>query len=258
MTTVLQHMKANGLLIALGAAAFVATLVAQAPASIIPALINLEGRGVGFASVDGTLWRGRIENLTYRNTPIGDVSYRVSPLSLLLLSPRLEASSTGGAVRGKASVQAGLGRRLEITDTALDIDLGPFAERGIMGRPVEGVAQITVARIAVSAAGCRAADARLWTDVLDEPVQRFRGTDFPMTGNVRCDGDDLVASMAGQNMDGLAQMTLRVRPNFSYELTARAEVAEDELASALRFFGFEDDNGALVYGSAGMLRGVGT
>ena len=258
MTSVLRHIKANAPLIALGAAVFAATLVAQAPASIIPALINVEERGVGFTSVDGTLWRGRIENLTYRNAPIGDVSYRLSPLSLLFLSPRLEATSTGGAVRGKASVRVGLGRRLEIEDTALDIDLGPFAERGIMGRPVEGVAQITVAKIAVSAAGCRAADARLWTDVLDEPVQRFRGADFPMTGNVRCDGDDLIASMAGRNADGLAQMTLRVRPNFSYELTARAEVAEEELASALRFFGFEDENGALVYGSAGMLRGVGT
>lgn len=258
MTALFKHVKANALLIALGAAVFVATLVAQAPASIIPALINLEGRGVGFTSVDGTIWRGRIENLTYKNAPIGDVDYRFSPLSILFLSPRLEVSSTGGAVRGKAAVRVGLGRRLEIDNTALDIDVAPFADRGIMGRPVQGVAQITVARIAISASGCRAADARLWTDVLDEPVQRFRGADFPMTGNVRCDGDDLIASMAGQNVDGLAQMTLRVRPNFSYELTARAEVAEEELASALRFFGFEEDGDALVYGSVGMLRGVGT
>ncbi len=258
MTAALNVIKANAALIALGAAVFAATLIAQAPASIIPALINLDGRGVGFVAVEGTIWRGRIDGLTYNNALIGDVSYRVSPLSLALLSPRVEASSTGGAVRGKARVRVGLGRRLEIADTALDVDVGAFADRGIMGRPVEGVAQITVARIALSAAGCRAADARLWTDVLDEPVQRFRGEDFPMTGNVRCDGDDLVASMAGQSSDGLAQMALRVRPNFSYEITARAEVDQEELASALRFFGFEQDGDALVYGSAGMLRGVGT
>lgn len=258
MNSVFAHMKANALLIALGATAFVLTLIAQAPASLIPVLINLESRGVGFTDINGTVWNGRIENLTYRNTPIGDVRFNLSALSLLALSPQLEVSSTGGAVRGKASVRAGLGRRLEVSDTAFDIDLGPFAPKGIMGRPVQGVAQITIVKISLSSAGCQVADARLWTDVLDEPSQRFRGTDFPMAGTVRCEGDDLIASMAGQNADGLAEMALRVRPNFSYELTARAKVAEEEVNSALKFFGFEDEGDALVYGSAGVLRGVGT
>lgn len=258
MSSVFSHMKANRFLIGLGVAVFLLTLIAQAPASLIPALINLESRGVGFTDINGTIWDGQIENLTYRNTPIGDVGYRFSPLSLLTLSPHLEVSSTGGAVRGKASVRAGLGRRLEISDTAFDIDLGPFAPRGIMGRPVQGVAQITIVKISLSSAGCRVADARLWTDVLDEPSQRFRGTDFPMAGTVRCEGSDLVASMAGQNADGLAEMALRVRPNFSYELTARARVAEEEVNSALKFFGFEDEGDSLVYGSTGILRGVGT
>lgn len=257
MSSFFSHMKANALFISLGAAVFVATLVAQAPASIIPAAVNLENRGVGFTNVEGTIWNGRIENLTVRNTPVGDVSYRLSALSLLFLSPKVEILSTGGAVRGKATVSVGLGRKLNIADTALDIDLGPFAQRGIMGRPVQGVAQITISEIAVNASGCQAADARLWTDVLNEPAQRFRGADFPMAGEVRCEGDHLVASMVGQNVDGWAEMALRVRPNFSYELSARAEVAHEELITALRFFGFEDEGDALVYGSTGVFRGVG-
>lgn len=258
MQSFLGHIRKNGLLIAIGAAAFVCTLAALAPASIIPAFANMEARGVAYSNIEGTIWKGRIDNLTARGVLIGDVDFELSPLSLFTLSPHIKASVRGGAVRGNASLTASITRRLQISDTVLDIDLGPFAQKGILGSPVVGRAEVTVADIVVTPAGCARSDASLWTDVLNAPARRFRGTDFPMMGDVRCDGADLVASMSGKSADGTAEMELRVRPDFSYELAARARVADDNLASALRVFGFEDQGGALIYGSAGVLRGVGS
>ena len=258
MTMVFSHIRKNGHLIAIGVAAFVCTLVALAPASVIPALANMESRGVAFSNVEGTIWKGRIDNLTARGVLIGDVDFELSPLSLLALSPRIGASIRGGAVRGNASVTASVTRRLQISDTVLDIDLGPFAQRGILGSPVVGRAEVTVAEIVVTPAGCARSEASLWTDVLNAPARRFRGTDFPMMGDVRCDGADLIAFMSGESADGSAELELRVRPDFSYELAARARVADENLASALKVFGFEDQGGALIYGSAGVLRGVGS
>lgn len=252
------HLKSNVLLIALGAVAFAATIVALMPASAVSSLMNVESRGLAYSNIQGTIWKGRIESLTARGVLIGDVDYELSALSLLSLSPKVDASMRGGAVRGDASVKANLARRIEISNTVLDIDLGPFAQQGILGSPVVGRAEVTVSGIVITPAGCVRSDAGLWTDVLNAPARRFRGTDFPMAGAVRCDGADLVAGMAGESADGSAELELRVRPDFSYELAARARLADPNLASALRVFGFEDEGGSLIYGSAGVLRGVGS
>ena len=253
-----EHIRRNGFLIALGAVAFFACLVAAAPASIIPVLIGLDHRRVAYSGVEGSVWGGEIRNLTVSGVAMGNISYRLSPVSLLTLAPRIEIAARDGAVRGKGVLRAGFGPRVELADTAVDVDLAPFAQRGIMGAPVEGTAQVSVTRLVLTRAGCREAEARLWTDVLDAPVRRFRGADFPMAGVARCSGDDLVAALAGDNADGSVELELRVRPDLSYELAATARLEEEELASALKVFGFEDSNGALVYGSAGVLRGVGS
>ena len=258
MKAAADHIRRNGFLIALGAAAFFACLVAAAPASIVPALINLDHRQVAYSSVEGSVWDGEIRNLTVSGVAIGDVTYRFSPVSLLSLAPRIDVAVRDGAVRGKGVMRVGFGPRVELADTAVDIDLAPFARRGIMGAPVEGMAQVSVSRLVLTRAGCQEAEARLWTDVLDAPVRRFRGADFPMAGAARCSGDDLVAVLSGDNADGSVELELRVRPDLSYELAATARLEEEELASALKVFGFEDSNGALVYGSAGVLRGVGS
>lgn len=240
-----------------GGVSFAAALLLLAPASLATAFLPSEHAGFSYSAIEGTIWQGRVKNAALSGVSLGDVDYKISLTSLLALSPQTELSFSGGVIRGKGAAKLGLGGRFEISDTAIDVNLGPFARRGILGSPVEGRAEITVSEFAATRAGCQKASGQLWTNVLDGPVKRFRGGTFPLAGALSCDGNDLLIALKGENQDGSADLNIRIRPDLSYEILATAHPQEDNVASALKVFGFEDQNGALIYGSAGVLDGAG-
>ena len=239
-------------LILTGAAAFVCTALAAAPAIIVVAPIAAASKNVSYSDVSGTIWQGNIENLSVSGSPIGNVDFRISPFSVLRLSPKVDVRSAG-AVQGTGSASVSIGGRLEVNNADFTFNLARLAQRGILGNPVEGTASVVVDRIALKRSGCAVAAAQLSTDVLDAPAKRFQGTPFPLSGEIRCDGDDLLVAMTGDSAEGTVAMYLRIRSNLTYELTAMARPRADAIASTLLFFGFEDQNGTLVYGSAGVL-----
>ncbi len=257
MTNPAAIVKKNAGLFVLGAVVFVATALAAAPATFIPLFADFERSNISYSGVSGTIWNGSFRKLAVSGAPVGDVHFRLSPLSLLTLSPHLDLRSEGGALRGAGAVLFGFGRA-SVSNADIDIDLGPFAKRGILGEPVTGAARMKIDRIAVSKSGCKAAQAELWTDVLNGPAKKFRGPDMPMEGDIRCDGPDMVIALAGENGNGSAEIEIRIRPDMTYELAATARPAQEDVASALLFFGFEENGDELIYGSAGVLRGAGS
>ena len=254
----LRMVREHSHLIALGAATFFATCIAIAPASLIAPFFSSANGNVSYANLEGTVWQGKVTGLTVSGARVGDVEYKLSALSLLTLAPRIDVSSTNGAVRGQGVVSAGLGGRASLQNASFEVDLGPFAQRGVLGMPVQGVAQVKIAKARLSSRGCVEAEGNVWTDVLEAPARQYRGDGFALRGPVECDGDDLLISLSGNGTDGAAALAFKVTPNFTYELTATAQPTQDDVATALRYFGFEDNDGALIYGSTGVLRGVGS
>lgn len=237
---------------------FAATLVLSAPLSVVSAFVDFEKQGVSYSEATGTIWRGGFSGLAVRGAPLGDVSFRLSPLSLLQLAPSLSFRASGGALAGEGRVTAGSGK-LKVENLKADIRLGAVAPRGVFGEPARGVARVDIRRLDFSRAhGCRIADGDLWTDVLDAPAKRFNLPAMPMAGAVACEQGHLVVTLAGANARADAEVKLRIDRTLAYEITATARRTEDNIAAALRGFGFEDDNGALIYGSAGVLRGAGS
>jgi len=245
-------------LIVLGAATFLATCLFAAPASLLSPFLSGANGNVSYSNIEGAIWRGRISGLTASGARIGDVDFKISAFSLLSLSPRIEVFSTNGAVRGQGLLSASVGGRIAVKNASFEIDLGSFAQRGVLGMPVQGVAQVKVAAARLSSRGCVEAEGTVWTDVLEAPAKQYSGNGFALSGPIECDGDDLLISLSGNGTDGAAALAFKVTPDLTYELTATAQPAEDDVASALRFFGFEDNDGALIYGSTGVLRGVGS
>lgn len=241
-----------------GAAVFAATLVASAPAGVIAAFIDFDRSRIAYSEARGTVWKGEFIRASVAGAPLGDVAFQLSPLSLLRLSPAVTFSAEGGAVRGRGAVSAGAGR-FSVSGLAADIDLGAVAPRGVLGQPAQGVARLTIDEIVFTAArGCRSASGALWTDVLDAPAKRYNLPALPLEGGVSCEEGDLVIALAGENARAGADIALRIDRTLAYEITATARASEKDITSALRMFGFEDDNGALTYGSAGVFRGAGT
>jgi general secretion pathway protein N len=245
-------------LILTGAAVFVVTLIASAPASLISAFIDFERSRIAYAEARGTIWKGEFIRTSIAGASLGEVSFELSPLSLLRLAPAVSFAAEGGAVRGQGSLSAGAGR-FAVTGINADIDLGAVAPQGVLGQPAQGVARLSIDEVVFTTArGCRTASGGLWTDVLDAPAKRYNLPALPLAGGVSCHDGDLVIALAGENDRAGADITLRIDRTLAYEITATARASEEDIASALRVFGFEDDNGALTYGSVGVFRGAGS
>lgn len=245
--------------LAVAALVFIVTIILSAPLSTASLFIDFDKQGVAYSDVTGTIWRGGFSDLSVAGAPLGDVSFRLSPVSLLRAAPALRIKAQGGAVIGEGRIIAGPGKKLTLENVSANIRLGAVAPRGVFGEPARGVAKVDIERIVFSRAkGCRAAEGDLWTDVLDAPAKRFNLPAMPMAGGVACEDGRLVVTLAGANASAGAEVVLRVDRTLAYEITATARPVEESVASALRGFGFEDDNGALIYGSAGVFKGTGS
>lgn len=236
----------------------VATLAASAPASVLAPLLASSAGNISFARIEGTIWRGEIGRLTVNGTKVGDVSYRIDPLSLAALSPRLALQSRGGAITGKATVTL-RPDGVRVDDLVADIQVAGVAPRGLLGEPAIGVARINAQILSFSRTkGCRAANGDVWTDVLDAPARRYGLAALPLSGPVACDGEDLTLKLSGMNSDAEVDVSLRLDARFSYEFSANVGLAQRDMAPAFRLFGFEDEGDRLIYGSTGVLRSAGS
>lgn len=246
-------------LAATGVFMLIATAVVAAPASLISAFIDFDKRNIAYNGIEGSLWRGTVSSLSVNGVFLGDVGYRMSPLSLLRLSASAEVQAQGGAVVGSGRITVGLGGRIALADADIDVDLGVVAPTGVFGEPAYGVARIGLSHLVLTQSnGCVRAEGTLWTNVLDAPAKRFDLSALPMSGDVACQGEALMARLAGENPEASASITAMMNPDLTYEISATAQSSDTDIASALRFFGFEDDNGALTYGSAGVFGGTGS
>jgi len=188
-----------------------------------------------------------------------DIQFKLSFWSLFRLQPEANIRSAGGAVTGQGRVSIGAGGYIKLTGLDADISLSSVAPRGVFGEPATGRATIAIERLEFSRRrGCVRAAGEIWTNVLDAPAQRFSLPKLPMSGTVGCDNEQLVMSLEGQNARAGANVLVKVDKSFTYEIIATASPVEENIASALRVFGFEDDNGGLTYGSAGVLTGAGS
>lgn len=243
----------------LGAASFLTTAIAVAPASLLTVFLKADQQHIAYADLNGTIWNGSVKRLSAAGIPLGDVTFRLSPFSLLRLSPRVALSAQDGAILGRGVVSVGPGKRFALSNVNARIDLGATAPSGVLGQPAQGAAEISIDRFQFSQeTGCRAAQGTIFTDVLNAPAERYDMPALPLAGSVKCDGGALVVEMAGENDRADARLSVRILPDLTYEVTAVARSDEDDVASALKFFGFEDQNGALTYGAAGVFKGTGS
>lgn len=237
------------------AAAFVVTLVAAAPASIVGEM--LRAGGVSYARATGTVWNGAIAGAVAQGAPLGDISYRLRPLSLATGTIAADVELRGGAATGRGRVAAGLSG-YALRDGDFSIDLGRIGGYGFMGAPLEGRARARIETLAYGARGCRKARGAVWTNALDAPARRYNGEGFDLEGAARCDGPDLVVDLAGSGAEGGASLALRLRPGLTYTVEASARPVRADLENALMLMGFERENDMLVYASTGVIRGAGS
>lgn len=246
-------------LLLVGALGFLLAGLVFAPASLVrPALANL-GAPVTYKRIDGTLWRGRIEGLTISDQYIGNATFAAAPLNLLLgrLSARVEVEGGVGDATGDVSFGI-FGRSMQVSGAEIVFNLSAIKRYTFFGVPYQGDVRASVDRLAWTPKGCRAAKARVWTDLLDASSRQILGDGLELAGTTMCDGDRLRAALSGQNSEGSVIINVALTPDMTYEFVAYVEPREESLQEDLKRLGFEDNDGQLVYDAIGAIKGLGS
>ena len=112
-------------LIAFGVAAVLAFALATLPASVLAR--QLSRFGLSAAALSGSVWSGHAQALSWRAAPLGDLSWSISPLSLLRgrIAGDLDLVRADGRVR--SSVSASLGGQLRLAGVTADLPVEALA-----------------------------------------------------------------------------------------------------------------------------------
>ncbi|MEL6111531.1 MAG: type II secretion system protein N [Pseudomonadota bacterium] len=235
---------------------FVALVTSRAPAGLVAAGLAHSGPGLSFSGVKGTLWRGTISNVVLGQIPVGEVAYRLRPLSLLGLSPALDLTLSQGAIVGRIPVQISR-RRVALGRGTLKLRLDAVSQTRALGMPVSGVVDVTVDRLVFSpAGGCLEGALTVATDFLKAPAARWGAQGFDMAGPGGCEDGGLYVNLSGEGPDAAADLALTMRQDFSFAVDVAVKPGRRDVRQALELIGFQQTGSALTYSTSGALRKI--
>lgn len=225
--------------------AFLAFMLARAPATIVSQVATDAAPALSLDGVTGTAWRGRAAHARWRGIPLGRVDWQLSALSLLGGSARVQVAVDGADLTLEARVSRSLfGERLHVTgaDGATSLD---FLSRvsGARG-PLDGTAVLEDVSLAVEGDQVVAAGGRaVLNDTVVTLQQRVELGAFTLDlsahegwlqGEVTDDGGPL----------GIAGV-VRVAPDRRWAIDARVRARDrtGNLALVLSLLGTPTDDG---------------
>jgi hypothetical protein len=232
-----------------GLIAFAAILIARLPASwMVPA-----GPRVPFAcaNIEGTLWAGVCNGLRVAGQPLGDVTWELEPLRLLLARVAARVTLNDVSAHVSADVELSFGH-VRARDVEADLPLEP---RFLPGLPSElhGQAHVQLALAEVTRGVITALKGKIEAHNLEERsgnvtplgsyVLSFPGGDGEPVGLVRDLGGPL-------SVEGTVKLTRAGGYDVQCLVAARAE-ANPELANNLRFLGTPDAAGRRSFAMSG-------
>jgi hypothetical protein len=225
----------------------VGSAIAFTPLGFILNQSGLGNTGAGWAKVDGTLAKGRISGLYLNNQPIGDVTLKLRPMSLLGLAPTYDVQWGGAGGRGTGVITL---RRnaLEAKELRIQQEISALESLAMPVRAIGGTIRLTDGSVKVTRAGCESGTGDVTSNTLSRAAEQY-GTQFgPLAGNLSCEGGAFLLAMAGQSeandtleLDGEATLL------GAYKLLVEVTTADQQISFALGQMGFARQNGIWVY-----------
>jgi general secretion pathway protein N len=245
-------------LVAVGLAALACFTVATLPASLIAGFVQRSG--LSATEYSGSLWSGVARDVSLRGATLGELRWRARPLALLRgrIAADLALARPDGSV--SATVAAGFGEAVELSDLRLDVPLEFLAQLAPgMARDWHGRALGTFAGIRLVAGW--PVEARGELDLLGLAMPALRGAAIgsyhlvvpdPQTASAGSASVTARAADKGGPLAVDALLTLAPGRSFRFEGTVapRADASPD-LARALEILGPADAAGRREFGMSG-------
>ncbi len=226
---------------------FISVLIARAPAAAVLDVVDLEGAGVTYAQVHGSVWNSLLTDVRANGRRIGDVSLRIHPLALFTGQARAELSVRGAGLRGRGQLQAGLNGRLAMRDAQLIMDVSQVEALHDLVRARGGEVLLRFDRIVLDRSGCVEAAGLVVTDVLARPDGRTTWRGPELQGAPACEGSDLVLALDGANEGGAIRVAASLSPDGRAGFTADVETDNTDFLLAAALFGFQNVDGVFKY-----------
>ena len=225
---------------------FLVVLLVTAPARLLD--VFLPADQLSLQGYSGTLWQGRVSSASLAvaggRLQLGELEWKLSPLSLLLLSPRIQFESRWGRQMVEADVRISAGGNLQLRDTSVSFSAALVKQW--LPVALAGTVELLLVDMEVREAMPVAGQGRLvWRDALwignrsrqalgdyvleftVEAGQQVRGTVTTLAGPVQVEGSFEVQGRS-----------------YSVDATLSAEQGFDpELGSALQLLAAPVDGG---------------
>jgi general secretion pathway protein N len=226
----------RGMLIAL---VLIVALLALLPLRIVFDMTGLDRRGVSARSVEGTVWSGTIRDLRLGRLSLGDMDASLSPTALLGGETVL-AMSRATDIPGSSPLAFDLAR--SGASIAMRNATGDIATADLFAPlPLRSVS-LDGANIAFSGRRCISASGAVRVNIEQSlfGISLQRG----LSGNLRCDGGDLLIPLKGQS--GLEQMDIRIAGTGRYTADFRLGGLAASAGTALSALGFRQQGEAMT------------
>lgn len=221
------------------ALALLLALIVLLPLRLVFDAAELSARGVSARAIEGTIWSGTVRDLRIGKLSLGDLDAGLSPTGLfggeLVLAMTRAEDAPGQPPLAFRLAQSG--ESIAMRDAVGEIATADlFAPLPLRSVSLDGV------NIAFAGRDCAAASGAVRVNI----EQSLFGLTLQrgLSGNLRCDGADLLVPLKGQS--GLEQLDIRIRGNGRYSADFRLGGLAASAGPALSALGFRQQGDAMA------------
>ena len=222
-------------------------LAAFTPLGFIMNQSGASNLGVGWAKVDGTLLKGRISGFFVGSQPIGDVSLKLRPLSLVSLAPSYDIQWGGAGGQGTAVLTVSR-NAFAAQNIRMRQEIGALEGLEPAVRAMGGNLDVMDGAFRLTRTGCESASGELSTNALSALAAQYGRQFGEISGPVSCDAGAFVLAMQGASDVGdLVNIDARAALTGSGDFATRVRTQDTNIILALTQIGFVRENGEFVY-----------
>ena len=244
-------MKKWSAFIAIFLGSYLVFLVATMPLALVINTIELP-KELNISGVSGSIWQGKISQVSIDNNPIQKIKPELSFLSLLVLAPKVDVVFGGALLdgaEGKFTLTV-LSNELRLNDVEIFVPANDIAKQLKLAIPVtaQGNVELTFAELKVNTDKlfCSSAEGQFsWVRsgvvALDNNIKL--GT---IKADIACDNGDLIATVLPKNNLGLifnARLSLATQQASGEGYLKPGAKFPAELKATLSFIGRPDNQG---------------
>jgi len=176
-----------------GLVAFLVFAIVRVPASVVIPMLGTPA-GIAYSGAEGTMWQGKLRQVTAMGQPLGDAAFSIAPLPLLLGAPEADIKLSGGNLQGGFRWKNDGGHEISNLDMMLDAK----ARLGRQG--MSGALRLTGGSFLFTAGGrCLEGAGDMRSNILERGLG-IEG--LMLTGQLVC-RDGQMQVMMGGTMQGL-------------------------------------------------------